>query len=148
MGPHFMSLLSIWVLYSNVSYIYHISCLEEIILFQLISNLFQTCFKLVSNLFQTCFKLVSNLFQTCFKLVSNLFQTCFKLVSNLFQTCFKLVSLLCFPWPSSPSITIHPAKPLFTSCPTSAYFRHQHPFGRTVLHMPKPTQYSLICSTG
>ena len=41
MGPHFMLLLSIYVLYSNVIYIYHVSCLVEI-------KLFQNCFKIVS----------------------------------------------------------------------------------------------------
>ena len=30
MGPHFMLLLSIYVLYSNVTYIYPVSCLMEI----------------------------------------------------------------------------------------------------------------------
>ena len=30
MGPHFMLLLSIYVLYSNVTYIYPVSCLVEI----------------------------------------------------------------------------------------------------------------------
>ena len=38
MGPHFMLLLSIYVLYSNVTYIYLVSCLEEIKLFQLFHN--------------------------------------------------------------------------------------------------------------
>ena len=41
MGPHFMLLLSIYVLYSNVTYIYPVSCLVEI-------KLFQNCFKIVS----------------------------------------------------------------------------------------------------
>ena len=40
MGPHFMLLLSIYVLYSNVTYIYPVSCLVEIKLFKLF-QLFQ-----------------------------------------------------------------------------------------------------------
>ena len=36
MGPHFMLLLSIYVLYSNVTYIYPVSCLVEIKLFQIV----------------------------------------------------------------------------------------------------------------
>ena len=40
-GPHFMLLLSIYVLYSNVTYIYPVSCLMEIKLLQVVSN----CFK-------------------------------------------------------------------------------------------------------
>ena len=39
MGPHFMLLLSIYVLYSNVTYIYPVSCLVEIKLFQIVSLL-------------------------------------------------------------------------------------------------------------
>ena len=35
MGPHFMLLLSIYVLYSNVTYIYPVSCVVEIKLFRL-----------------------------------------------------------------------------------------------------------------
>ena len=46
MGPHFMLLLSIYVLYSNVTYIYPVSCLVEIKLFQIVSN----CFKSISLL--------------------------------------------------------------------------------------------------
>ena len=38
MGPHLMSLLSIYILYSNVGYIYPVSCLVEIKLFQIVSN--------------------------------------------------------------------------------------------------------------
>ena len=38
MGPHFMLLLLIYVLYSNVTYIYPVSCLVEIKLFQIVSN--------------------------------------------------------------------------------------------------------------
>ena len=34
-GPTFMLLLSIYVLYSNVTYIYPVSCLVEIKLFQI-----------------------------------------------------------------------------------------------------------------
>ena len=34
MGPHFMLLMSIYVLYSNVSYMYPVSCLVETKLFQ------------------------------------------------------------------------------------------------------------------
>ena len=39
MGPHFMLLLSIYVLYSNVISIYPVSCLVEIKLFQIVSGL-------------------------------------------------------------------------------------------------------------
>ena len=39
MGPHFMLLLSIYVLYSNVTYIYPVSCLEEIKLFEIVSSI-------------------------------------------------------------------------------------------------------------
>ena len=42
MGPHFMLLLSICVLYSNVTYIYPVLCLVEIKLFQIVSNLHST----------------------------------------------------------------------------------------------------------
>ena len=35
MGPHFMLLLSIYELYSNVGYIYPVSCVVEIKLFQI-----------------------------------------------------------------------------------------------------------------
>ena len=38
MGPHFMLLLSIYILYSNVTYIYPVSCLVEIKLFQIVSH--------------------------------------------------------------------------------------------------------------
>ena len=38
MGPHFMLLLLIYVLYSNVTYIYPVSCLVEIKLFQIVSK--------------------------------------------------------------------------------------------------------------
>ena len=38
MGPHFMLLLSIYVLYSNVTYIYPVSYLMEIKVFQIVSN--------------------------------------------------------------------------------------------------------------
>ena len=37
MGQHFMLLMSIYVLYSNVSYIYPVACLVEIKLFQIVS---------------------------------------------------------------------------------------------------------------
>ena len=37
MGPHFMLLLSIKVLYSNVSFIDPVSCIVEIKLFQIVS---------------------------------------------------------------------------------------------------------------
>ena len=40
MGPHFMLLLPIYVLYSNVTYIYHVSCLVEIKLFQIVSIIY------------------------------------------------------------------------------------------------------------
>ena len=43
MCPHFMLLLSIYVLYSNVTYIYPVSCLVEI-------KLFQTCATTVAAL--------------------------------------------------------------------------------------------------
>ena len=36
MGPYFMLLLSIYLLYSNVTYIYLVSCLVEIKLFQIV----------------------------------------------------------------------------------------------------------------
>ena len=39
MGPHFMLLLSIYVLYSNVTYIDPVSCLVEIKLFQNAKNI-------------------------------------------------------------------------------------------------------------
>ena len=38
MGQHFMLLLSIYVLYSNLTYIYPVSCPVEIKLFQIVSN--------------------------------------------------------------------------------------------------------------
>ena len=41
MGTHFMLLLSIYVLYSNVTYIYPVSCLVEIKLFEIVSQLKQ-----------------------------------------------------------------------------------------------------------
>ena len=44
-GPTFHTLLSIYVLYSNVTYIYPVTCLVEIKLFQL----FQNCFKLFQH---------------------------------------------------------------------------------------------------
>ena len=39
MGPHFMLPLSIYVLYSNVTYIYPVSCLVKIKLFQIVSKI-------------------------------------------------------------------------------------------------------------
>ena len=39
MGPHFMLLLTIFVLYSNVTSIYLVLCLVEIKLFQIVSNM-------------------------------------------------------------------------------------------------------------
>ena len=47
MGPHFMLLLSIYVLYPNVTYIYPVSCLVEIKLFQIVPNCFN-CSQVVS----------------------------------------------------------------------------------------------------
>ena len=45
MGPHFMLLLLIYVLYSNVTYIiYPVSCLVEIKKIQIVSNVPQYCF--------------------------------------------------------------------------------------------------------
>ena len=42
MGPHFMLLLSIYVLYSNVTYMYPVSCLVEIKLFQIVKKKYNT----------------------------------------------------------------------------------------------------------
>ena len=42
MGPHFMLLLSIYVLYSNVTDIYSVSSLVEIKLFQIVSCVITT----------------------------------------------------------------------------------------------------------
>ena len=50
MGPHFMLLLSIYVLYSNVSYIYLISCPVEIKLFQLFQKIVSNCFTVTFDL--------------------------------------------------------------------------------------------------
>ena len=50
MGPHFMLLLSIFVLYSNVTYIYPASCLVEIKLFQIVSNVdSRSCVRVGNN---------------------------------------------------------------------------------------------------
>ena len=91
MGPHFMLLLSIYVLYSNITYVYPVSCLVEIKLFQIVSN----CFVSLLTFFFCCYVL----FHSCSSRVQVLGTTLvheFHISDNMY--CIEMWKGTCAKW--------------------------------------------------
>ena len=87
MGQHFMLLLSIYVLYSNVSYINPVSCLVEIKLFQIISKLF----KIKTLMFED---LIALQIRKCMHRVKkHHYTTCASHLPSLHHVCITLTSI-------------------------------------------------------
>ena len=132
MGPHFMLLLSIFVSYSNVSYIYPVSCLVEIKLFQIVSHVVfrKSAYSLMSRVTTSSNSIVtavvnSYIYHQCSLMgqwgisymyrktyMKNYLPICQCVIIDFVMYAAKTVAVLCMLY----TIRCNPMQPLYGAC--------------------------------